>query len=177
MPLAGGNRLILSAVACADENDKPRKISGFGTETVQQPRPHARATGNDAARIHERMRRIMIDLLGVHRADQTQIIRHSAQLLEMFAHFQTALAIPLESPLGAQTFEGLTLQLGQLLAFGETLRHVLPVQRGQLWFGIECFQMARSAGLIEIDDSLRSRGEVELIQNAAPAQPGGRGSL
>jgi hypothetical protein len=57
--------------------------------------------------------------------------------------------------LRTQTQKLLSLQLCQLLAFGDRFRHRLAVHLCQLWLRIERLKLRGTAGLIEEDDPLR----------------------
>ena len=53
---------------------KPGKFVGLGPQAVEQPRAHARPALDDRAGVHEGVGRVVIDLLGLHRADDAEVV-------------------------------------------------------------------------------------------------------
>src|SRR2546423_1053788 len=67
-------RAIDRATTVIGEDDEARQIFVFAAQTVSDPTPDARMTGEDAARIHLKERRAVSRSLGIHRANQSQIV-------------------------------------------------------------------------------------------------------
>src|SRR6266508_695483 len=72
----------------------------------------------------------------------------------------------LEAVRGTQAGEALPLELRDLLPSGERLGHRLTRHVGELRLVVECFEMRRPAGLVQIDDAFRFRREMERIDDA-----------
>ena len=133
---------------------KPGRSSRLRAQAVEHPRPHAGAAGDDRAGVHERVRRVVIDLLGPHRADDADVVGDAADVREQLADLLAGLAELLEAVLRAEADQLLALQLRDLLALGERLRHRLAVHLGELGLVVEGFEVRRAAGLVEEDDAL-----------------------
>ena len=67
-PLPRRHRLRAARLSLRHEHDESRQALRLRAEPVEHPRTHARAALHDRAGVHEGVRRIVIDLLGVHRA-------------------------------------------------------------------------------------------------------------
>jgi hypothetical protein len=65
MPLPCGNRLFLAEVAGGHQNDKSGQVVTFRTQPILQPRAHRWPTRVDRAGVHERVRGVVIDRVGV----------------------------------------------------------------------------------------------------------------
>lgn len=114
------------------------------------------------------MRGIVVDLIGVHRADDAEVVGHPAEMREETAHFLAGLAELLEVVLRAETFEFLALQLRDLLAFSEGAGHGLAVHFLELGLEVPGLEMRRPAGHVEMDDALRLRWPVQRPDDAGP---------
>ena len=109
-----------------EQHDEARQILRLGAQAVEHPRAHARPARDDRAGVHERVRRIVIDLLGPHRADDADVVGDAADVREELADLLAGLAELLEAVLRAEADQRLALQLRDLLALGERFRHGLP---------------------------------------------------
>jgi hypothetical protein len=74
----------------------------------------------------------VIDLLGVHRANDAEVISHGADLREQRADFLTRPTEALKLELRSLTAEFFALQLRNLLPLGERARHRLAMHGRQL---------------------------------------------
>jgi hypothetical protein len=110
----------------------------------------------------------VIDLLGVHRADNAHVVRHAADVREEGANLLARLAEAREVVQTAETFQLLALKLRDLLPLRERLGHRLPVHLPQLRLGIEHLQVRRTAGLVEVNDAFDLRGVVQRVNDPAP---------
>lgn len=119
---------------------------------------------------------VVIDRVRVHAADEGDVVGDRAEVGEELADFGTGFTEFLEAPLRAEAFELLALELGELLALGEGVRHVLAVELGQLGFVVEGFEVGWAAGHGEPDDAFGFGREVGLGENAGPAVSGGGGA-
>src|SRR5438128_1740398 len=120
------------------------------------------------------MGRIVIDLLGVHRTEDANLVRDPANVRKEFRDFLTALTPLLEFTKRAARLQFRVLQLSQLLAFGERLRERLAVEFLELGLVIETFQMRRPARHAEVNDALGPHRKMGRVDRPFPAGGGGR---
>jgi hypothetical protein len=74
------------------------------------------------------VRGIVVDLLGVHRADDGDVIGVLGDVRQDVGNFHPALSVAGKVVLGAHAGERLALELGELLALGERSGHRLAVE-------------------------------------------------
>ena len=165
-PLARGDRLHLPALALRDEDDEARQIFRLRAQSIQHPRPDTRPSGDDRSAVHERMRGIVIDLLGPHRSHDAGLVDDAADMRKQLADHLSRLAEPPEAVRRAEAGETLPLELGDLLPFRERLRHRRAVHFRQLGLVVERLQVRGPARLVQIDDALGLRRKVERVDDA-----------
>ena len=73
VPLSRRDRLRL-ATAHRRQDDVAWEVVRIGSKSVLQPRSHRRSTGNTAAGVHQRVCRIVINLFGVQRSDDADVV-------------------------------------------------------------------------------------------------------
>src|SRR5262249_34303084 len=112
VPLPRCDRLSLAKPAQRRQHDEARQTIRLGAEPVEQPRAHARTARDGGPRVHERMGRIVVDRLGLHRAEDTKVIRNRADVREDCADFLARLAELLERMLRREAGQFRPLQLG-----------------------------------------------------------------
>ena len=139
-PLACGNGLTLRS-ALRREHHEARKVLGVAAESVNGPRTHRRSSRHAKARVHQRVRRIVVDLLGHHRAHDADVVRDAADMRQQRRHVLSGLAVTLERMLRRQNLQLLALELGDLLSLGDRLGHGLAVELLQHRFVVEQLQM------------------------------------
>ena len=83
----------------------------------------------------------MVDLFGVHRTDDTNIIRDLADVRKEARDFLTGLAVFFELDEWAARFQLSVLQLRKLLPFGERFRERLAMNAFQLGLVIEALEV------------------------------------
>ena len=104
----------------------------------------------------------MVELVGVHRADDGQLVGDGGEIRQQFGHFDARLAV-----------------FGELVRRAEHLRHALDerepllleerfgaglaVQLLQLRLVVEQFELRRRAGHVQVDDVLGLGGEVRRL--------------
>ena len=165
-PLTCGNRLHLTAVALRHEDDESGEVVGLGAQPVQDPRAHARTARDDGSAVHERVRRVVVDLLGPHRPHDARFVDDAADVREQVADQLPRLSELLEAVRRPEAGQLLSLELGNLLSSGERLRHRLAAHVGELRLVVERLEVRRPAGLIQKDDALRLRRKVERVHDA-----------
>ena len=166
-PLAGGDGLG-AVFAGGGEDDEAGEVLGFGAEAVEQPGAHAGSALDDGAGVHEGVGGVVIDLLRLHGADDTEFVGLLGDVREEVADFDAGLAVFLEVGEGAAGFEDLALELGELLAFGEGFGEGLFVECLEFGFPVEGLELGGAAGHAEEDDALGFDGEVGGLEGAVP---------
>ena len=168
-PLPRRNRL-LAGLALRSEHDETRQILRLCAESVEQPRAHARAALDDRAGVHERVRRVVVNLFGLHRTHHAQIIRHAPDVREKIADFDARLAAFTERRDGAARFQHHVLQLRELLARRKRRRERLPIEGFELRLPIKRLELRRSARHAEENHALGAHRQMRLTQRAVPAR-------
>src|SRR5262249_1351673 len=137
-------------------------------QAIQQPRTHAGPTGDGSSGAQKRMRRVMIDLLRMHRSDDANLIGNLGNMGKNRADFLSGFSNLRKRKLWRETDELLALELRDLLAVGVRVRHWFAVQFRQLWLMVKRLQMRRPARHAQKYDPLGFRGEMRRIENSAP---------
>ena len=146
---------------------KPGEIFGFGAEAVEEPRTHRGAAVDHRAGVHEGVRGVVIDRVGVERADDADVVGAGlAELGPDFGNRLARLAPLLERVLRAEAVELCALELGDLLAVRDRLGHRLAVQFGEFWLVIKGIEMCHAAGHVEPDDPLGFGRVMERVDDA-----------
>ena len=96
----------------------------------------------------------MIDRLGVHGANDAEIIRHLWGMLEYFAYLLPGFAMTVELKIWSPTGELFPLELGDGLALCQGIRHGFPIQFGELGLGVKGFKVGWATGHVQEDDAL-----------------------
>lgn len=153
MPLTGGDGLSLPPLAHGSHHHKTREIPGLSPETIQQPGSHTGPATHSGSRIHERMSRIMIDLLRVKGTNDAHFIGHGTQTGKQLTEMLTGLSVLFESMLRGETLERPALELGNGLSLGQAFRHAFTISLHQLFLVIKSLEMRRATGHAEVDDT------------------------
>ena len=75
MPLPGRDRLRAAAARrVGGHHDEPRQVLALAAQPVGDPRPHARTTLDRRAGVHHGVRGVVVDLVGVHRPDDAEVV-------------------------------------------------------------------------------------------------------
>ena len=109
VPLPGGDRLRLTAFADRREHDEAGQVLCFATQPPQQPRSHRGPAGDDRAGVHEGVRRIVVDRLGHHRADNADFVCDRSDFGKQRADLLAGGAVALEGELRGEAVERLAL--------------------------------------------------------------------
>ena len=113
---AGAER-ILAAVglrAAGDQHDEAGQVLVLGAQAVGDPRAHRRAARPRRAGEDQQLGRGVVELVGVHRVDEAQLVGHLGQVRHGVGKPEARLAVLLERPPRAQ-------QLGRAGGEGEAL--------------------------------------------------------
>ena len=172
-PLPGGDRLVLTTAAQGGQHHKAGQVGRLAAEAVGDPGPHARPASNLAASVHEHVGGVMVDGVSGHRPDQADVAEHRADLGKQAADFGAVRPHLFKGVLRGEADQWPALQLRQLLALGQALRHRLAVELGQLRLGVEGFQLGRPTGHRHPDHPLGLLRQRWLVEDAG--QRGGPG--
>ena len=167
VPLPRRDRLRRARAGSTGQHDEAGQVIAFAAQAVVDPRAHARAAGDGRARVHEGVGRVVIDLLGLHRADDADVVGDAADVGQIIADRLLRLPNLLKVDCGPKQSSFLALQLRDRLAFGERLGHRLAVHFGELRLVVEQFQMRGAAGHAQEDHSLGFLGKMQRIHGAA----------
>ena len=110
----------------------------------------------------------MIDLFRIHRANDGDLISEGGDVGKAVANHHAILPVAGEWEGGAFNLELCSLELSDLLAFGEGLGHVLAIILYQSRLIIECFQMGGPAGHTKVDDPLNFGRIMEALEASRP---------
>ncbi len=168
VPLSRGDRLGLAEVPVGGEDDEAREVLALASQAVVDPGSHRRPAGDRRAGVHERMRRVVVDRLGHHRADDADLVGDRAQVRQDRADLLATGSAAAKRMLGSETDQLLPLELSDRHALGERLRHRLAVHLGERRLGVERLQMRGAAGHVQIDDAFGLGGEVERMDDSRP---------
>ena len=108
----------------------------------------------------------MVDLFGLQRADDAEVVGDRADVREDVGDLRARLAPLLEFEGAAAGLEHRVLELGDLLALRERLRERLAVQALQHRLVIEELEVGRAAGHAEEDHPLGLHRQVRLPEGA-----------
>ena len=96
----------------------------------------------------------MIDLLGLHRADDADLVGDAGDVREQVGDLLARLAVLLEFDERPARLEHGVLKLGELLPLGERLGERLAVELLQLGLVVEALELRRAARHAEVDHPL-----------------------
>ena len=120
------------------------------------------------AGVHEGVGRVVVDLLGLHRADDADVVGDVGDVRQPVADRLAGGAVPGELRLRPEAEELLLrLELRDRLAGGERGGNRLAVHRGELRLVVEEFELRRPARHAEEDHALGLGREMERIDDAA----------
>ncbi len=145
------------------QDDEPRQVARLAAQPVRDPRAHARPTGQRRARIHEDLRRRVIELVRMDRLDDRNVIYHSRQVRQDFRNLGAAVSMAAEGEsrghqAGVGADEGIPLTLHKLGGHGLAvvlLERVLVVEKVEL---------AGRSGHEQVNDSFRPGCEVRRFR-------------
>ena len=95
--------------------------------------------------VHQQLAGMMVERLGVHRADQRDVVGTGRQVRQEVGKLHAALAVLGELPRAAQNRGRLLLDEGEPDVLGERLRQLLAVQLVELRLGVEKIESGSDA--------------------------------
>ena len=134
---------------------KAGRSSASRSQAVAEPGPQRRPAGLLRAGLDERDGRVVIDRLGVHRADDADVIDHAAGMRQQFARARRPTGLADESELRGDDRKAVLPggHAGQPLPLRIESGSSLPCKARRARLVIEKLQMRRPAGLEEIDNA------------------------
>ena len=138
-----------------------RQVLVHAAQAIAHPRAHARTARLFRPGQEQRDGRRMVDRLGVHRADDADVVGDRAGVRQEIAQPLPAAAIAAKAGDAGQDELALALRhRRQALAHLHRRRQELAAPARQAGLVVEQIDVRRRAGLHQVDDSLRLRREV-----------------
>ena len=132
------------------QHDVAGQVLVVAAETVGEPGAHRRPAHLDVPGVHHEHRRLVIRDVGVHRSNDADVIRATADVREELTHLQPALAV-------AREREGrLHERAGLALGGHRIARQRLPVVLRQHRLGVEAVDLRQTAVHEQEDDVFRA---------------------
>ncbi len=126
----------VGSVLAREQHHETRQVLRLGSEAVGHPRPHAGATHDLVARVHEDLGRGVVELRGVDRAHDRELVRDLAQVWQEVGDLRSGLPALLERVRRAQEL-GCALDEGEALALHELVGDRLAVVLAELGLLVE----------------------------------------
>ena len=137
---------------------KPGRFSHSAAQPVGDPRPHARPAGDRRARVHERVRRVVVDLIGVHRADDADVVGDRADVRQELGDLLPRLAVLRElGTAGRRHFSSCPCSWAIGCPCVNDSGIGWPCMLGQRRLVVERLQVRRPAGHVQVDHPLGLR--------------------
>ena len=166
-PLPGRYRL-LSRRPGRGEHDESGQVVRLGTQTIKEPGAHAGPALDNRPRVHKGMSRIMVDLLGGHRADDTDAIGDSGDVREQVGDLLPRLAVAVELASWPARRQHHVLKLRELLTPGERFGEWLAVQLLEHRLVIKALELRRPARHAEVNHPPCLDRQVRWVDHPAP---------
>ena len=147
--------LVARALHAREEHEVVGEVLVVAAKAVARPCADAGASGNLVAGQELRHGRRMVDLVGVHRLDEAQVVRDLPKVRQPFADGRAGLAAALEA--GRAGLDQLALVRGhggQALSAADGLGEFGAGQVGQAGLVVEELDLRGAAGLRQEDDAL-----------------------
>ncbi len=126
----------------AHQHDEAGQVGALAAQAVVDPRAHAGPAGDARARVHERVGRVVIDLLGLHRADDADVVGDAGDVRQQLADALARLAVAGELDLRPKQRSSLPCSWAMGWPGGVRLGHRLAVHGGELGLFVEQFRTA-----------------------------------
>ena len=142
------------------EHDVTGQVAGLVAQAVVDPRSHRRQAEGAATALHHQLAGVVVELFGIHRADQQQVVGTAADVWQEVGELGAALAVGPKGSLGAHQSHRVLLDEGEADVLELFVGHRLPVQLVELRLGVEEVQVGRGTGIENEDARLGTRLEV-----------------
>ena len=171
-------RLVARPLHLGEQDEVVGEVAVLAAESVARPGSEARAARDLVTGQELRHGRRMVDLVGMHRAHDAEVVGDGLEVREPFADALAALTAAFELRGGG--LDQLLLARrhgGQALAAPDGFRQLGAGEFHEPWLLIEELDLRRAAGLGQEDDALGLGGEVREVGQAEFAGSiGGQGA-
>ena len=156
----------------ADQDAERGQVLVRRAQAVAEPRPHRRPPRDLRAGLEERDRRVVVDRLGVHRADEAELVDDLGRLRQELADpgADCPCRRELEDRAGQRQGRLVRRHARQPLPHPDRVGQVLAVHPVQQRLVIEQVELRRPAAHEQVDDPLRPGRKVR--RRARPGTPG-----
>ena len=138
----------------------------FAAQSVREPGAHGGTSRLLSPRLDQGHGRVVVDGVGVHRANDGQVVGYAGHVRQQFGHFRAGPPVLPELELGTDAHQLAAGKLSDPLAPGDAFGHGLPGHFDQLRLGVEQIQLGWRSRHEEVDDALGRGCEVEPVQRA-----------
>lgn len=151
--------------APGNHGDEVGEVFIFGAKSVGKPGAHGRATRDLGAGLEEGDGGVVVDGLGIHRADEANLVADSGDVGEEFGDFGAGLAVLFEGVFGACDGKGFLAggHAGLALVGLDELAEFLTEVFLELGLVVEEVLLGRRAALEEVDHALGPGGGLESL--------------
>ena len=154
-PAAPGGFSGIGVLAARGKDDEPGEVGVLGAQSVRDPGPQAGPSEPGGAGLHEQLGRGVVELVGMHRFEESELVGYPGEVGQVVGYPGTALAVLLEFALAAQHLRH-PADESEFFPFQQGLRTGLPVQLFQFGLVVEEFQLRRGTGHVQVDDRFGS---------------------
>ena len=160
---AGQESVSPSAVArrvgTGIQNDESRQAVAERAQPVRDPRAESWPSESSESGMEEEFAGTMVELVGLHRTDDGQVICSLGQVRQEVGEPRAGLTVLREFVRGRQRSRALGNK-GELLALQDAVGHWLAFKLREGRLGVEQIDLGRTAKHVQEDDMLGPRGEV-----------------
>ena len=162
---AGAPQALAAAgkLAAGNQHDEAGQILILAAQPVRRPTADRGVAEVLIARVQQQFGGRVVELVGVHRADEADLVGHFLKVRKPIGNPEPRLADLTKRIDGPQQLRHAADE-GEALAFEKLLRAILAVERFQLRLVLEQLELAGRAGQVQINDALRFRGEVPMAR-------------
>ena len=148
---------FLDGIAAGAHGDEAGHVLVLASQSIRDPRTHARADHARLAAIHQKQRWLVIRHVRLHGADHANVIDRFRRLRKKLAYFDPAAAIFLKRKRRAKRRAGLALRV-------QVHRQFLAVIFRELRLRIECIHMRGAAIHEEMNHPFRLAGKLRRLR-------------
>jgi hypothetical protein len=156
-------RRAAAQAAPGAHHDECREVLRLRAKTVERPRTDARAARLREAGVEENLRRRVVELIGVHRADKADVIHDLREMRQHFRKLRAGLTVLRELEARSE-HGGVRPDERVALAADHGRRERLAFQLREFRLVVEELELTRRAGHEEMNDTLGLAGEMRLAR-------------
>src|SRR5439155_25417544 len=134
----------IGSVLPGEHDDESRQVFTFATDAVSQPGAQTRIAGNLASCAHEQLRGRVVELRGLHRADNRDVVDDRRQMGKQIRELRAAPTVPGKVVWRAEEL-WITLEEREPLALNQVRGTHLAVVLVEFRFVVEQVQLRRPA--------------------------------